>query len=185
MKVFVLYGSSRENGNSEQLAELAVQGIECTKVYLREKEIRAIDDRRHTPEGFAPVDDDYEEVLAAMLEHEILLFVTPLYWYGMSGLMKNFIDRWSQSLRDKRFPFKEIMGRKMAYVIITGGDNPRLEGLPLVQQFSHIFRYFSLDFRGCLIGKGNRPGEVLQDSQAILEARHLNQTLRSLVRKHA
>ncbi|MDQ0860369.1 multimeric flavodoxin WrbA [Bacillus sp. V2I10] len=61
------------------------------------------------------------------------MFVTPLYWYGMSGTMKDFFDLWSQALRDERFSFKENAKDKKAYVIIAGGDSPKIKALPLVQ----------------------------------------------------
>jgi multimeric flavodoxin WrbA len=183
MKILVLYGSSRENGNSEMLADIMVEGLECTKTYLRQKNIEPIEDKRHTEEGFQPIDDDYDEIVDQLLHHDILIFATPLYWYGMSGRMKNFFDRWSQSLRDKRFNFKESIANKKAYVIITGGDHPRFKGLPLIQQFQYIFDFVSLDFVGYIIGEGNQPGDILKDHQALFEAKRMNQELRQLATK--
>ncbi|WP_309485154.1 NAD(P)H-dependent oxidoreductase [Thermoactinomyces daqus] len=37
MKIVALYGSSRESGNSEQLADYALDGLQATKIYLRHK----------------------------------------------------------------------------------------------------------------------------------------------------
>ncbi len=177
-KVLVLYGSSREGGNTEALTEVVVDGIASTKIHFRQKRILPIDDRRHTADGFQPVDDDYDAIVQDVLNHDILLFATPIYWYGMSGIMKDFVDRWSQSLRDKRYRFKEELGKKQAYVIMTGGDQPRLKGLPLVQQFKYIFDFVSLPFAGYIIGEANKPGDILTDSRALFEARQLNEVLR-------
>lgn len=133
MKILVLQGSSRENGNTEQLSQLVLQGIPHTQIHLREKNIRAIHDQRHDQEGFTAVDDDYDAIVEAVLEHDVIVFATPIYWYGMSGFMKDFVDRWSQSLRDKRYSFKQALAQKQAFVITTGGDDPRVKGLPLIQ----------------------------------------------------
>ncbi len=178
-KILVLHGSSREGGNTEQLTNLALEGIPHTSMYLREKHIKAIEDKRHAPEGFQPVDDDYDDIIHAVLEHDILIFSTPLYWYGMSGHMKDFVDRWSQSLRDKRFHFKEIMSKKQAHVIITGGDQPRIKGLPLIQQFQYIFSFMNMEFAGYIIGQGNQPGDIMNDRRAVEEARVFNERLKS------
>ncbi|MDA5107983.1 flavodoxin family protein [Brevibacillus sp. LEMMJ03] len=180
MKVLAIYGSSRANGNTDHLTDLVVEGLPCTKIYLRDKRIEAIEDRRHTAEGFQPVDDDYDQVISEVLSHDILIFATPLYWYGMSGRMKDFVDRWSQSLRDKP-NFKEEMSRKKGYVIIVGGDNPRVKALPLVQQFQYIFDFVSIDFGGYVIGSANRPGDIMGDDRALFEARKMKEEIVQLI----
>jgi multimeric flavodoxin WrbA len=177
MKILALYGSSRPNGNSEKLAETAFEGLEITHVYLRDRNIQPIVDQRHEEGGFQPVDDDYDVTIQQVLEHDTLVFVTPLYWYGMSGTMKNFVDRWSQSLRDSRYKFKEEMSKKKAYVIVTGGDNPRIKALPLIQQFQYIFDFMGMEFAGYVIGKGSKPDDILQDKRALKDAEALNEQL--------
>lgn len=92
--------------------------------------------------------------------------------------MKNFIDRWSQSLRDVRFNFKERMEAKTAYAIVVGGDNPRIKALPLIQQMQYTFDFVGLTFAGYVIGKGSKPGEVLKDIRAVRDAEALNAELR-------
>lgn len=120
MRIAVLHGSTREEGNTEALTEIVLDGLERTDIYLRGKTIRPIHDQRHEEGGFDPVDDDYDGIVQDVLEHDILVFTTPVYWYGPSGILKNFIDRWSQSLRDTRYNFKEAMAKKKAYVIVVG-----------------------------------------------------------------
>lgn len=71
-----------------------------------------------------------------MLSHDVFVFATPLYWYGMSGPMKDFFDRWSQYLRDERFNLKDELAKKKAYVVITGGSSAKVKGLPLFSNFN-------------------------------------------------
>lgn len=175
--ILALFGSSRPNGNSELLADRALEGVPCDRIYLRDWTIHPIEDRRHDPAGFQPVDDDYDRIIAEVLAHQVLVFVTPVYWYGVSGPMKNFFDRWSQVMRDKRFDFKAAMREKQAYVIAVGGDKPRFEALPMIQQLKHIFDYVGMEFAAYVIGKGNRPGEVLEDQRALADAAWLRQEL--------
>jgi multimeric flavodoxin WrbA len=178
VKVLVIYGSSREGGNTELLTEKIVDGVDATRVYLRHQQIQPIVDKRHDPAGFQPVGDDHDEIIRQMLDHDLIIFATPLYWYGMSGPMKDFVDRWSQSLRDPRFDFKNRIKGKPAWVVVTGGSDARLKGLPLIQQFYHIFEFTGMTFEGYLIGTGGAPGQVLQDERALLEAAWLNKRLR-------
>lgn len=169
MKSLVLYSSSRRGGNSDLLTDRLVEGMGSTKVYLDQLRIEPVVDRRHVPSGFTPVDDDYDGLIAQVLDHDLLIFACPLYWYGMPSPLKAFFDRWSQSLRDQRFDFRQALASKRAAVVITGSDRPRIKGLPLVQQFEYIFGFAGLPFLGYVIGEGNKPGEVLNDERALAE----------------
>ncbi|HYK75236.1 MAG TPA: flavodoxin family protein [Pseudoneobacillus sp.] len=178
--MFVIYGSSRPNGNTEQLSNVIFQGIEKEEVYLRNLNILPITDKRHDSEGFQEVGDDYSRIAKQMLEHEEIVFVTPLYWYGMSGHLKNFIDRWSQSLRDKELNFAEQMKDKKMYVVVVGGKEARLKALPLIGQFKYIFEFMNASFEGYLIGEASIPGDILKDEWAIEQAKSLNKQLQAL-----
>ncbi|MBM7702516.1 flavodoxin family protein [Metabacillus iocasae] len=177
MSILILSGSTRKNGNTEYLATKAVEGLPHTVVSLADKNIKPIVDMRHTEEGFSPVEDDYEEILQLILKHDVLLFATPLYWYGMSGPMKDFFDRWSQYLRDERFPFKEELKKKKAYVVITGGSDANIKGLPLIQQFNYIFEFVNMEFVDYMIGVGGKPGDVEHDYKALEKAKSWNKQL--------
>ncbi|MCY9188072.1 flavodoxin family protein [Bacillus mojavensis] len=168
MKIAVINGGTRTGGNTDILTEKAVQGLAAESIRLREYRIQPIEDFRHDSNGFWPVMDDYDSIVERILPCDILIFATPIYWFGMSGTLKLFIDRWSQTMRDPRFPdFKEQMSAKQAYVIAVGGDNPKIKGLPLIEQFGHIFDFMGMSFEGYVLGEGNRPGDIIFDQQAI------------------
>jgi len=172
--IAVIYGGTRPKGNTEILTEMAIEGLDVEKIYLKDYHIQPITDQRHTEEGFQEINDDYNSVIERVLKHDILIFSTPIYWYSMSGTMKNFIDRWSQTLRDPKFPdFKKKMSAKQAYVIAVGGDNPYIKGLPMIQQFQFIFDFMGISFAGYVLGKGNKPGDIYQDKKAIYAAEQL------------
>ncbi|MFD1738970.1 flavodoxin family protein [Bacillus salitolerans] len=173
----LLQGSSREDGNTEYLSNLVVKGLPYKEIKLRDFNVRPIIDQRHDEHGFDPVDDDYDEMITSVLEADLLIFATPIYWYGMSGHMKNFVDRWSQSLRDKRFDFKAEMSKKKAMVVLCGGDHPRVKGFPLIQQFQYIFDFVSMPFEDYVIGHARKPGDIKNDVDALQKARLLNEQL--------
>ncbi|RUL50891.1 flavodoxin family protein [Lysinibacillus antri] len=185
MSIAVIFGSTRENGNTEMLTEQVIKGIPVEKIYLREYNILPIKDERHSEHGFQDVDDDYNKLIAQVMKHDILIFSTPIYWYSMSGTMKLFIDRWSQTLRDQNFPnFRTELGQKKAYVIAVGGDKPYIKGLPLIQQFQYIFDFFGMTFEGYVIGRASKPGEMIHDKRALSSAQQLQQHLKNIVEKN-
>ncbi|MBH0230980.1 flavodoxin family protein [Halobacillus yeomjeoni] len=167
MKILKLLGSSRPDGNTEYLVNQSLEGVEHTTIRLSDYHIKPIADMRHTAEGFPRVDDDYEKLLKVFLEHDLIIFATPIYWFGMSGQMKVFIDRWSQYMRDNRFPFKERIAQQKAYVVLTGGSDPKITGLPLIQQFGHIFDFVHMSFEDYVIGNAVKPGEIKRDEPAL------------------
>lgn len=183
MSVAVIYGGTRKHGNTEILTEQAIQGITTEKIYLRDYKILPIADLRHAKGGFREINDEYNSIIDRLLPHDILLFVTPIYWYSMSGTMKNFIDRWSQTLRDTKYPgFKHTMANKKAYVIAVGGDQPLVKGLPMIQQFQYIFDFIGISLESYIIGRGNKPGDVYDDKEAFFAASELQKKLQTFCR---
>lgn len=181
MSIAVIYGGTRINGNTEILTERVIQGLDAERIYLRDYHILPIVDERHEREGFRPVLDDHQSVIERILPHDILIFATPIYWYSMSGIMKNFVDRWSQTLRDENVPsFKVSMQEKQAFVVAVGGDDPYIKGLPMIQQFQHIFDFIGIPFKGYVIGDANRPGEIVHDHTAIHAADELRKKIYEL-----
>lgn len=181
MNIVTFIGSTRENGNTEYLTNVLLQEVDHQKIYLKDTFIQPIEDLRHTKDGFQPVDDDYDQIIEAILASDVLVFATPIYWYNMSGLMKNMIDRFSQAIRDDRYPnFKEHLKTVETVVVAVGGDDPRIKGLPLIQQFRYTFDFLHMRLSAYVIGKASRPGEIVNDQQALSQAKVLNEWLKSL-----
>jgi len=178
MEIGVLYGSSRNNGNTELLTEHVIKGLNVRRIFLKDYQIQDIEDRRHEPGGFLYVDDDYNGLLDTMLDCDVLIFSTPIYWYGMSGVMKTFIDRWSQVIRDEKYPhFKDEMFRKSAYILAVGGDNPQTKGIPLIEQFKYICEFIGMEFQDYILGEGVKPSDILEDKNSIEKALQINEIL--------
>ncbi|MFG6147002.1 flavodoxin family protein [Halobacillus sp. B23F22_1] len=177
MSTIVIHGSTRENGNTEYLAKQAVHE-DAVHIYLRNHQIDGIIDERHSKEGFKPVADDHHFIIDQMLAHDVIIFATPIYWYSMSSLMKTFVDRISQLVREPGYEsFKEDLKQKEVYVIAVGGDNPKMKGLPLIQQFEYILQFFGSSLAGYLLGEARKPGEIKNNSLALSEAHLLKKKL--------
>lgn len=178
MTIAVIDGGTRPNGNTELLTNHVIQDMNMERIYLKDYQIQSIIDKRHSPDGFEDRKDDYNSIIDRILPHDILIFSTPIYWYSMSGLMKNFIDRWSQTLRDPNYrDFKKKMAAKKAFVIAVGGDDPSIKGLPMIQQFKYIFDFVGIEFAGYIIGNGNKPEDIYEDIEAIFKAEQLQKKI--------
>jgi multimeric flavodoxin WrbA len=186
MNIVALIGSSRDGGNSEQLTNLVLKDIPYKKLYLKDLHIKPIHDLRHAREGFQKVEDDYDMVIEELENSDMIVFATPIYWYSMSGIMKNMIDRLSQAIRDNRYPkLKERLKHIKTIAVIVGGDEPRVKGLPLIQQFQYTFEFLDMSFWSYIIGEANRPGEIMNDSIALSHAALLNEQIKLMLNKDA
>lgn len=102
MKITVFNGSPRaERGNTQAMVEEFCKGAEkagaeVKTVFLAEKEIKGctgcIACWLKTP-GECIFDDDMRELLDKIKGSDLIVFATPLYVDNVSGLTKNFMDR--------------------------------------------------------------------------------------------
>ncbi|MEX3462974.1 flavodoxin family protein [Staphylococcus epidermidis] len=173
-----LFGSSRKDGNSNIALENMVKDLNVKFINLYQSNIEKVNDNRHSNETSIH-NDDYKKILNKVLKSDIIIFSTPLYWYSMSASLKLFIDRWTESLRDTQIDnFKEIMSQKKYLILIIGGDSPRIKAQPLVHQFKLIFEFMNITHFRFLIGEGNKPFDVLNDSQFMEELANTNLALK-------
>jgi multimeric flavodoxin WrbA len=103
MKLCSVCGSPR-NGNTEwmlkQLHAMAVSGgITSDIVLLRKQDIKACrgcltcEKGGKNRKGICSIKDDMQEIYPRLLEADLIVFGTPVYFEMLSGLLKNFIDR--------------------------------------------------------------------------------------------
>ncbi|MBQ7646842.1 MAG: flavodoxin family protein [Clostridia bacterium] len=98
-KVLVISTSLRAGSNSEVLADAVLKGViesgdEGELISLKEKTINFCKGCLACQKIHKCVmKDDMAEIVEKVKEAEILVFVTPIYYYGMSGPMKTLLDR--------------------------------------------------------------------------------------------
>ena len=112
-KVLVISTSPRKGGNSDTLADAFAQGAReagnaVEKVALYDKTIgfckgclTCVKTRRCT------IHDDVNAIVRQMLTADVLVFATPIYYYGMCGQMKTLLDR-SNPLYSADYCFREV-----------------------------------------------------------------------------
>jgi multimeric flavodoxin WrbA len=136
-----LFASARRNGNTGALIDriAALAGFEV--VDLAALSIAPYD------YGHGHRDDDFEPLFLRALEHQHLVFASPVYCYAVAPPMKAFFDRITdfldlETLRDQA---RRLRG-KTGWVVCTSiYDEPPHS---FVSAFADNFAYFGMRFGG-------------------------------------
>ena len=100
MKITVITGSARKNGTSNYMADEFIRGAEESR-----HEVYRFDSARADVKnclgcnacgmGTKPCihKDDFVELREHLLNSDVVVFVTPMYYFGMSSTLKKVIDR--------------------------------------------------------------------------------------------
>lgn len=132
-KVLILSGSPRKNGNSDILCDEFMKGAlesgnEVEKIRVAEKKIgycRACYACRGT--SVCAIKDDMADVLQKMIDADVLVLASPVYFYSIDAQLKALIDRtvarWTE-VKDKEF-----------YYIVTAADGENESAETTIQCF--------------------------------------------------
>ena len=120
-KVVVLSTSLRTNSNSELLAKSFVEGAkeagnEVEYTSLKNKDICfCIGCLACQTIGHCVIKDDVADIMNSVLEADVVVWATPIYYYEMSGQMKTLIDRLNP-MYSKDYKFRDV------YLLATAAE---------------------------------------------------------------
>ena len=118
MKGLIIEGSARKDGNTAKIGEEIRKLTGFEVVHLCEKNIA------HFDYAFDNQDDDFFPLIDRIAEHfELIIFLTPVYWYSMSGMMKVFFDRISDCLKIHKETGRKLRGKYMMAISISEDDH--------------------------------------------------------------
>ena len=121
-KVVVITTSMRAGSNSQVLAEQFAEGAkaagnEVEFISLRGKEIKfCVGCLACQKLGACVIKDDANDIMAKVLEADVVCWATPIYYYEMSGQMKTLIDRMN-AMYPKDYKFRDI------YLLTTAAED--------------------------------------------------------------
>lgn len=138
-KVLILSSSPRRKGNSDSLCDEFMQGAidaghQVEKIFLRDKVIHPCIgcDVCSSQKKPCPQNDDAAEVIRKMLEAEVIVMGTPVYFYSMSAQMKTLIDRCCG-------PYTEMKNKEFYFIATAAEDDEKNYG-PHCNQLQRIPR---------------------------------------------
>lgn len=115
MKFVLIQGSSAARGNSYRIGQQLKAALQADYVDLLDYNFSGFD-YAHANRG-----DDFLPLMRRLIEqYDCLVFITPVYWYSMSGLMKHFFDRISDLLKIEKPLGRQLRGMQMASVSVSG-----------------------------------------------------------------
>lgn len=141
-KILILSGSPRKGGNSDYLCDKFSEGArdaghDVEKIFVSEKKIgycRACYACRNSHKCI--IQDDMPEILDKMIQADVLVLASPVYFYSINAQIKTVLDRtlarWTE-LKNKEF-----------YYILTAGEDNRA----IMERSAECFRGFADCFNG-------------------------------------
>ena len=112
-KIFIFSSSLRKGSNSEILALKIKEGAERSGNIVKLLSARDIDVKYCTgclscaKTGKCVLQDSMNGLYKEIADSDILVFASPIYYYGISGLLKTFLDRLNP-LFNSEYKFKEV-----------------------------------------------------------------------------
>ena len=102
MKSVLIFASSNPVGNTAEVCNLLAESTDIKVINLNNYQI--------LPFNYAVEEqsDDFIPLMSAILEYDCLILASPVYWYAPCGLMKTFIDKFSDLLHHHK-----TLGRRL------------------------------------------------------------------------
>lgn len=178
MKIVMLTGSPRKKGTSALLADRFMEGarenghqvFRFDTAFKKVSGCRACDYcRGHNGECVRKDDMDalYEPLLAA----DLVVFVTPLYYFDMSGQLKNTVDRFYAI--DRRL--SEAPKEAMLLATCHSEKDWAMDALKL--HYQNILRHLGWSDRGMLLVQGVGERADIEATDAPEKALKLGRTI--------
>ena len=132
MQITTLLGSAKKKGNTATVLgwleeELESLGHDVERIYLNNKSIRGClgcAKCRENPDEIACVQkDDAIDIMGQMISSDVVLFASPIYFWGFSAQIKALIDRGYSLVTNYHKPgHTSLMKGKRIGLLVTGAD---------------------------------------------------------------
>jgi multimeric flavodoxin WrbA len=173
MKVLAFVGSPRRKGNTDLLVDEVLEGCKSKghtveKVFLYDYTVSLCVDCRSCKKGdyVCCISDDMYRFYRLMEKADVIVFGTPLYWYGCTAKMKMLVDRMRPFVESKK------LKGKRAVLVVPSAEGPEACG-PLVEMFRLSFEYLGLEFAGKLLVEAYEKGDAQKNKRAFGRAYRL------------
>ena len=186
MQVTTLLGSAKKKGNTATVLswveeEMKSLGHEVERIYLNDKTIKGClgcSKCKDYPDEIACVqEDDAIGIMKKMVSSDVVLYASPIYFWGFSAQIKALIDRCYSLVTDYHTPdHTSLMREKRIGLLVTGGGPSENNTEGLFTAFNRIADFLLAKKSGELyIGGCTVPDELSESvkEEAITLARSL------------
>jgi multimeric flavodoxin WrbA len=180
-KILAVVGSPRTNGNTHILVSKIGEGAKSKSAKVDELLLSGLTinwcDGCHACwlGRQCSKNDDMRDIYQRIIQSDVIIFGTPVYWYGPTALMKAFIDRFVYFNCSKNR--KKLRG-KSAVIAIPFEDQTIETAEPVVDFFRRCFEYLHIEMAGKILVPGvGQKGQILQKADFLQKAYELGQNL--------
>lgn len=173
MKIVVLTGSPRRNGNTNHLAGQFIKGAEEAghEVYCfdcaQRKVSPCIACNRCGMNGQCIFNDDFEQLRPHLVAADMVVFATPMYYFGFSSQLKAVIDRF-YALNG------QIKGNvKQSALLMAYADTAPEEAEPMLSHYHTLLRYLGWKDSGTVVAAGMWPAGAVNGTEYSRQAYEL------------
>ena len=177
MKIIVLEGSPHKRGSSNMLAEKFIKGAEEAGHTVEVLDVAHMDMHpclgcEHCGmNGECVYKDDNSVIRDALLAADMAVFVTPIYYFGMSAQLKMVIDRFYSYTT-------KLSGRGLKTVLITAAWDAGDDVMPYTaEHYKKLCRYMNFKDCGMVLGTGCGSPSMTAGSSHMKEAYQLGKSL--------
>ena len=170
MKILALIGSPRKGSNTDILVDEILKGSKkvrhrSKKLYLYDYSISPCIDCRYCKKGknICPIKDGMKSIYPEMERANLIIFGTPNYWFGPTGVMKLLIDR----LRPF-FANGKLKGKK--WILVTPAAEGAKACKPLFQMVRLSFDCLGMKFAGKVLARAYEKGDVKKNKKELEKA---------------
>ena len=141
-KVTIVFGSSRSNGNTMIATKQIMEKINHSLlINLADYDINDFDYEHKN------INDDFLKITKIILEYDVIILATPIYWYTMSASMKRFVDRITDLLTVDKNSGRVLRNKKLAIISSYATHPEGKDGFEPV--FINIAQYLGMKYLGC------------------------------------
>ncbi len=177
VKITLINGSPRKYGASRKLLTIAGEGIrdaggEPVIIDLYDYKIKeclgCVSDNQKVCRFPCIIrDDDFNKLGEKLLESEGFIIATPIYWYGVSGKLKNFIDRLTSMENMIIHTGRSLLEGKVAGFIATGNDSGSIMAISYLMV---VFNSMGVHIPPWALAYHHTSENVLSDDQAVMDS---------------
>jgi multimeric flavodoxin WrbA len=169
MKAVIMYGSYRTKGNTAELLhalEKKIKSEDIPDLKIKELFIPGLDLKschgclKCKSKGHCVLSDDFHKAVARMIQSDLIILGSPVYFSDVNGPVKNLIDR-SISLWHK----KELKGKRLIAVAACAESGSG----HTIETMKHWAVDQEMEFLAGIEGKGEKKGDILKD-EAVMSA---------------
>ena len=178
MKITVISGSPRKNGTSNYMANEFIRGAkenghEIFTFDSAHSDVKNCIACQSCAMGSKPCiyKDDFVELKENILNSDVIVFVTPIYYFGMTSTIKKVIDRF--------YSIDSKLREKQNKAILISVQHSPVEAVKeaLNQQYNAVLNWLNIENAGILNAVGIESVEQLKQTLYPNQAYELGKSL--------